>query len=754
MEQKRKKSITYCVLAVEIILLFAAILSGALKEQTVEYFGGDTGEELPENGTEIELPRGSYEITFTYDATDASSTIQAYADTSYGRVYGELVSLHNDQNEKTFEHYQYESTDCFGFEVKQTDDASFQINEMYIVRNGKMDRAFCVTLFFVFLFADSLLYLVQKKKIWEHFSQEQRNVCIGLLIIFILSLVPLYTNYFVTAHDSKTHIMRIECLAEALHMGQFPVRMQPGWLNDYGYPISVLYGDLFLYIPAFLRLIGYSLMNCYKIYIGLISLGTVLASYFCFKNISRSYYMGLLGSFLYTLSFYRIINVYTRSAAGEYTSMLFMPLVFLALYRILHTEGNEKKRYALMLILSYTGILQSHTLSFEMVILFTVLYCLCFGKLFWKNILFFIKTAALTLLLNLSFLLPFADYMISHAMNWGEIDGSVLQAHGVFLAQLFQTFNFGGYLSKSVSEGTVSEMPLSIGLALVLAFFLFFWQYSAYYKQLKAQVTGENRHEQYRIAGLMLLSVFMACWFFPWKWIANIPAIGKYLVPYRYPWRFFAYATMFGVFLVIYVLNNMDILKQYILKKITIGVLCLFTIVNAFALYDRMLSGYNAVIINSSACFDSARVVAGGEYLLEDADIYDTYSMDLKATEGLEILYCEREHYRISVELENQTGDEQTLVLPLYAYKGFVVKDVNTNEQLETDVEEETMELTVLIPAGYSGEIKVDFKEPWYWRISELVSLAMLVFLILWYYKKLRKEKPENQKKVEKKRKK
>jgi len=38
----------------------------------------------------------------------------------------------------------------------------------------------------------------------------------------------------------------------------------------------------------------------------------------------------------------------------------------------------------------------------------------------------------------------------------------------------------------------------------------------------------------------------------------------------------------------------------------------------------------------------------------------------------------------------------------------------------------------VAIPAGFDGELVVRFEEPIYYRISELVSIGFLVFIIVW----------------------
>ena len=36
----------------------------------------------------------------------------------------------------------------------------------------------------------------------------------------------------------------------------------------------------------------------------------------------------------------------------------------------------------------------------------------------------------------------------------------------------------------------------------------------------------------------------------------------------------------------------------------------------------------------------------------------------------------------------------------------------------------------MLLPAGFEGHVRVRFESPFYWRISEVISLLMLVFLV------------------------
>lgn len=93
-------------------------------------------------------------------------------------------------------------------------------------------------------------------------------------------------------------------------------------------------------------------------------------SYRSFSGVFRSKEKGLLAAFLYTLSIYRLIDLYTRAALGEGMAMIFLPLVMWGMYELF--LGNEKKWY--LAALGFTGVMQCHILSTELAV--------CFGGLF------------------------------------------------------------------------------------------------------------------------------------------------------------------------------------------------------------------------------------------------------------------------------------------------------------------------------------------------------------------------------------
>ena len=103
--------------------------------------------------------------------------------------------------------------------------------------------------------------------------------------------------------------------------------MDPAIINEKGYPFSLMYSDVFLYPAAVLRILGFSLQTSYKVYVASITVATVGITFYALRKMFRSDCAALLGTALYTLSFYRLTNVFVRAAVGEYTAMAFLPLV-------------------------------------------------------------------------------------------------------------------------------------------------------------------------------------------------------------------------------------------------------------------------------------------------------------------------------------------------------------------------------------------------------------------------------------------
>mgnify|MGYP006935722287 FL=1 len=154
-----------------------------------------------------------------------------------------------------------------------------------------------------------------------------------------------------------------------------------------------------------------------------------------------------------------------------------------------------------LLVIGYTGILESHLLSFEMVILFSALYCLVNGRNFWRRLKMLFQTALFTIGVNLFFLVPMLDYMLTQDMQ--VLNGSTvdMQDYGLFFPQLSQMFTFAtngsqlGILGPT-SYGIGNEVLMGMGLPLAIIVCLYLWEQLVY--------KNERIEHSNKVFGLML----------------------------------------------------------------------------------------------------------------------------------------------------------------------------------------------------------------------------------------------------------
>lgn len=748
-QNKRKRLFCGIGVLVELIVLLICLTgmftaSGRFSQK----FENDT---LPVGDNRISLERGSYQVTMDYDLTVDAVRITPLYEASYGPDDAETILLTKEFQEKTFELLLPDQVNEFSFQLPELENADdLVIHSITMERTNQSERVRFFVVLCIFCAVDVLFYLGRKGR-FGAWSVEKRGsvLCIGLIVLF--ACVPLMTNYLLSGQDLTFHLMRIEGLAEGLKQGQFPVKMQPVWLNDYGYPVSILYGDLFLYVPAVLRIIGFSLQASYKIYLVMIQIITAINTYLCCKEIAEDRKLGVVGCFLYVFATNRMTNIYYRAAVGEYTALAFLPLVFLGLFYLLGEKERtraEQKKVFFLLVMGYTFMLESHMLSFNIAIVFSIIYCLFHFKKFLQNFWFLVKTALITIGLNLGFLVPMADYMISHDMKVkfaSQIEN--MQEHGLFLSQLFQMFRFPVSLSGNVMNGVGGDMAIGIGLAYMLMLALFVWELCCCFWRKKKGLANEGMiaSESVRIFVIFLLCLVMSCYFFPWHAIGKIPVLGSILTPYQFAWRFIGIATFLGVILTMYALKALEKLTDRTIKVAAIVVLGTLTLIGSQYLMDNKVSDSTArTKVTSSASIYTAGAVANGEYLFVENSamaIIDQQPVPADET-AVSIISYEKKNSRISMECENLTEEVQQVKVSFLDYKGFVATDKTTGEKLDTTCDEQHI-LIVLLPAGYQGTVQVCFRQPWYWRVAEIVSLAVLIALFVYGWKGYRYEKRE-----------
>lgn len=746
-QNKRKRPFCGIVILAEVIILFVCLIG--MFTASGRFYQNYEKTDLPVGDNRISLERGSYRVTMDYDLVVDAVRITPLYEASYGPDDAETILLTKEFKEKTFELLLPDRVNEFSFQLPELENSDdLVIHSITMERTNQSERVRFFVVLCIFCGMDVLFYL-GRRGTFLSWSVEKRGsvLCIGLIVVF--ACVPLMTNYLLSGQDLTFHLMRIEGLAEGLKQSQFPVKMQPVWLNDYGYPVSIMYGDLFLYVPALLRIIGFSLQASYKIYLVMIQIITAINTYLCCKEIADDRKLGVVGCFLYVFATNRMTNIYYRAAVGEYTALAFLPLVFLGLFYLLgekeRTKAEQKKAFFL-LVMGYTFMLESHMLSFNIAIVFSIVYCLFHFKKFMQNFWFLVKTAMITIALNLCFLVPMADYMISHDMKVkfaSQIEN--MQEHGLFLSQLFQMFRFPVSLSGNVMNGVGGDMAIGIGLAYMLMLALFVWELCCCFWRKKKGLAKESMiaPESIRIFVIFLLCLVMSCYFFPWHAIGKIPVLGSILTPYQFAWRFIGIATFLGVILTMYALKTLEKLTDRTIKVAAIVVLCTLTLIGSQYLMDNKVSDTTArTKVTSSASIYTAGAVANGEYLFVENSamaIIDQQPVPVDET-AVSITSYEKKNSRISMECENLTDEVQQVKVSFLDYKGFVATDEKTGEKLDTTCDEQHI-LTILLPAGYQGTVHVCFRQPWYWRVAEFASLAVLIALLVFGWKGYRYEK-------------
>ena len=671
---------------------------------------------------EFSLPAGSYAVTVTYD-TDAELTViprTSEADSIYLTSETGLLTSGSKEAGGTFE---LSSTlNNISIVISGGNAAECRITSIRIRRTDAMQLRHFLEAVFLFALVDVCLIFRKKRKPYL----PQFAACVGIALAASLPLLNLGIN---GGHDLLFHFLRIEGIAKELSYGHFPVRISSYWINGYGYPVSIYYADPFLLIPALLRLGGFSITTVYKGYIFAVNLATAMLAAYSFRRIFRSRRIGLLLSLIYTLSSYRLMDVYVRSALGEYTAMIFFPLIALAVYNLYIYAKDDRhsgREDALLLALGITGLIQSHILSTQMAVLVLILVVLFLHRqlLLPKNIKLLLAAAGETILLNLAFLVPLLDYLLNEDVEvWGSRSNYIvymIQAAGAYIGQYFSFFSdaFGWDVDAVSGRPLLSPGPVLMG------FLIISWIYLYRRKKDRMLLFCSS-------ASVILL--WISSNLFPWDWIASSSRFGKMLAAVQFPWRYVAIANIFlaltGGRLLVLLQRKLTPERQrriaVILSGICIAMACFFA--SNYADESSILTFYDLSTIDTSR-------VQGGEYLRTGSTVKVNGEFYTEGMQTLEVLNRQGTSMQIYCETSEEGG---YIDFPVFHYKGYQIQDdAGVNYEIE---EGYNHTIGVELPPNFSGVLTLQFQEPALWRAAEVISFISIAATIIYIFRKRRK---------------
>lgn len=708
---------------------------------------------------ELPLDRGVYQIDIRYNANHPGSRVSITStDPNDSRIHCAVARLNPNLHQATLS-LELTGADTVVLSADFSGDGYLSITGVSVSETSALYKR---TLFYAFL----LCLLIFALHRLLHSDRAARGVFLALSCIFTVSCFLLFRDHLLYADDLFFHLLRIEGLQKGLYSGTFPVKIYPVMAQDYGYAVGVFYGDLALYFPALLRLLGFSVQSAYKFFIGALNLGTVMISYLSFRRMFHSRLSGITGCALCSLSHYRLLDIYQRAAVGECLGIMFFPLVLLSFYLIfLETTEKNWQKHALLTALSMTGLIQSHILSCEIVFFLVLTTCLVLVRLVLQKYRFLalLSAAVLSVLLNSGFLVPFLDYyredILIATPQWMErTSGRDIQSVGLDLEQLFTL------VRKEPVSGTPGAdrfllpqhgIGMVFGTGMLLFLILLICQ-CVRRRQDKSFPSVEPQSDRNFFPALFCfvlgcVTLFMSTSLFPWNALANTgPLAGKLCYSLQFPWRMLAPSFVLLSFPICY---SISFLRGHRSSSAAAAVTLFLAVLLLWScgwfFYGKSRTGtpheiyatedLDTMLLGTNDYFPTDTDVDGieaGRINQSYINAYDSYvksgteirchvsagSRDSDPGQGSQQEQNRDPGQNSQQKQNSDPGQESYLEFPLNYYKYYVCTD-DAGQSLPVSSGNNGM-LRVSFPEGFDGNILLSFREPPHWRIAEGISLT------------------------------
>lgn len=693
-----------------------------------------SSEEFELLNTSLSLGSGAYNIKVVYDSV--SNYDVPNIDNCAGRVgfstensavlkAGEIW-LHDGNHEEQTRIWlrQGSGTNLVKIYVKYHGNGKLAIKSISVEEKREYRVIICIAVFILFAVCDFLYLLFRNRD-----NEKTKFVVTGIMGITVFSSMTYFSDFLYWGHDLSFHLLRISSLAEGLKEFQIPHRIQFNMLNGYGYATPLYYGEIFLLLPAILYDFYVPLQTCYQVFIVLLNLATCTVSYWCFSRMSQDWRKGLLGSAVYTLAAYRMVNVMVRAAVGEIMAFIFFPLLIYGLYNIYTKKEDDKivlKDY-LPIILSATGIINSHILSCEIVVIFTVFFMVFrWRKTFRKNIFqALLKSSVFTFLLNMWFIVPFIQSMGMEVDVTNKDYIYMIERNNVYLPQLFGIFHSAGGLN--VEWGTHNEMSLSLGLPILLGIAMFL------YVCIKKEAWGLSCHKIFEASKICFILGLTALFFTSnlCKW-DNIKVYSETLARIvgmvQFPWRYLGIATVCFVTMIIFLLQ---IIEETSIKRCREAMAFLVAAVVITEGYFMMeyVKNQNEVRIHSESNIGTMEIM-GAEYLLQGTNREKYKNKIIFGEEGTQVTeFYHDKNGKYYLVCTNRNDYSSYIDVPVQAYENYHAYSSNGKELAVG--KGENNRIRIYIPEKFEDIICLKYRIPILWRICEAISLITACIIIL-----------------------
>lgn len=495
-------------------------------------------------------------------------------------------------------------------------------------------------------------------------SVTKKYVILGIGLITLFASLPYLSSYEYRGDDLNFHLKRIGALAEALKNGQIPNRIQFSLNDGYGYATPLYYGEILLIIPAALYLLGIPLQVSYHVFMVLVNMSTAWIAYWCFKKMTSDWTKGLFGAAIYTCATYRLVDMWIRSSVGEVCALMFLPLLLYGFYHLymMEDEAQYKLSDGLPIIISLTGLIQTHTLSCEMAAVFIVLFVLAFIKKTFRRKRFFalVKCVIVVGLLNVWFLYPFIQSMQMDVLVNSQ-EYMPIESRGYSLMQ------FLGIASGMQHDNSMHHFQGALGFALLCGILVFI------YCSIQKENWKIENDTSYKVAkyGLFfaIIALLLASDLFPWDNLYHMNEnFAKYATMVQFPWRYVGWGALFLSLVAVMCVGIIERMKSY---KWALGIMIIVVLGGAVANGTLLMNELNMENKPMYTFYGIESIdwgyLVGGEYLFENGiDVIGKPFIESDQEVKCEDASWDKNVYRFNCR--NTAETSKVVAVPVLAY--------------------------------------------------------------------------------------
>ncbi len=545
----------------------------------------------------------------------------------------------------------------------------------------------------------------------ERMKKINKNTNKALIIAIVIGLVScifLLINGVFRGHDLEYHLSRIIGISNGLSNGDIRALIHYPGFGGFGYANGIFYSNLFLYIPAFFKMLGWDIISVYKLFVILCTIATTVSMFCATKAITKDNKIAFIASVLYTLCSYRLTDVILRAAVGEMLAFIFVPLIVWGFYEIVF--GDSKKWY--IFSFGFVGLANCHLLStILMAMIIVEMLILCIKRFIDDKQRFFklILSGIFGLSLGAFFIIPMLQQYTSADL----------------IINTNENIISGGYpflkLFVGLPNYTTRFLPSGIGLILVFLFLLRF--------KIKREST---REPLLKFADLMLfggvITLLASTDILPWKELS--PILGSV----QFPWRLFLFSSFFlsigGAITWKYYLkqnSNYSNLKTLLLIGCTIGSCLCFQL-----LCDKSLRTYWQGETEILTTYDGFSVAAG-EYLpvTTDWSLIDLDERKVRTNSSTILISSYEENGKYYINYKNNIESGTYIDVPLIYYRGYKAVSKETNEFYPIDYGYNTW-CRIFLKDKENDEIILSYQGTRLTNVSYMISILTLIGFVVW----------------------